>query len=115
MSFLISRRTAPTGSTTKEACALKTDPIAMFNLMKREARKIIHTSHAFFLRIPVIITGMRSRLPFVLLGFAVGLLGNATIAFALWQGPTASAPNNNVAAPINVGIVSQIKNGDVGI
>lgn len=31
-----------------------------------------------------------------------------------WTGPTAKPPNNNVAAPVNVGTVDQAKNGSLG-
>src|SRR6185436_16312283 len=60
------------------------------------------------------ITVMRARLPFVILGLIVGLLFNAVVVLA-WTGPTASAPNSNVSAPVNVGTTAQIKNGDVGV
>lgn len=60
------------------------------------------------------ITSMRSRLPYVAFGLAAGLLVNAGIALA-WTGPTDSAPNSNVSAPINVGTTAQIKNGDLGV
>src|ERR1700677_3087782 len=36
-------------------------------------------------------------------------------AVAAWAGPTASPPNNNAAAPINVGTVDQVKNGGLGV
>ena len=32
-----------------------------------------------------------------------------------WSGPTATPPGGNVEAPINVGPVSQIKSGDLGV
>ena len=32
-----------------------------------------------------------------------------------WTGPTATAPNNNTSAPINVGTVSQVKSGGLGV
>ena len=32
-----------------------------------------------------------------------------------WTGPTASPPNGNVAAPINVGTTAQVKNGGLGV
>lgn len=57
---------------------------------------------------------MSSRLTFVIFGLAVGLVFDACIAFA-WTGPTASAPNNNVSAPINVGSTAQVKSGDLGV
>src|SRR3989344_4488462 len=49
--------------------------------------------------------------PFALgAGFAVIVLfGFAVYA---WTGPTASPPNNNVAAPISVGSAGQVKQGD---
>lgn len=34
---------------------------------------------------------------------------------ATWTGPTGTAPNNNVAAPINVGTASQIKDGPLSV
>lgn len=60
------------------------------------------------------ITSMRSRLPYVAFGLAAGLLVNATVALA-WTGPTDSAPNSNISAPVNVGTTAQIKNGDFGV
>jgi|GEM_PF-3096721 len=56
----------------------------------------------------------RSRLPFIAVGVIAGLTVNALTALA-WTGPTASPPNNNVAAPVNVGTTAQVKNGDVGV
>lgn len=32
-----------------------------------------------------------------------------------WTGPTQTAPNGNVAAPINVGTVDQVKNANIGV
>lgn len=45
------------------------------------------------------------------------LIGNmAVTAIALaWTGPTSTAPNGNVAAPINVGATDQVKNGNLGV
>src|SRR4051812_28902602 len=57
---------------------------------------------------------MRARLPFIGVGILFGLAVNAVTVFA-WTGPTASAPLNNIAAPINVGTAMQIKNGDIGV
>ncbi len=57
---------------------------------------------------------MRSRLLFIALGLGFGLAFDATIALA-WTGPTASAPNSNIGAPINVGTTPQTKNGDLGV
>ena len=45
---------------------------------------------------------------------AAVLFVTASVILA-WTGPTATPPNNNVAAPINVGIVDQIKNGGLGV
>ena len=36
-------------------------------------------------------------------------------AVIAWSGPSASAPNNNVDAPINVGSATQVKNGPLGV
>jgi hypothetical protein len=55
---------------------------------------------------------MLARLRFVFVGLLTGLAFNAAFAFA-WIGPTASAPNANVAAPVNVGTAAQIKSGDL--
>jgi trimeric autotransporter adhesin len=60
------------------------------------------------------ITSMRSRFLFVVLGVMAGLSVNAAVALA-WTGPTASAPNSNVSAPVNVGTTAQVKNGDLGV
>ena len=38
-----------------------------------------------------------------------------TYAYAAWTGPTATPPNNNTNAPINVGAVDQIKNAGLGV
>lgn len=58
------------------------------------------------------ISVMRRRLPFIVIGLVAGLAFDAFTAFA-WVGPTATAPGNNVAAPVNVGTAPQIKNGDL--
>jgi hypothetical protein len=42
-----------------------------------------------------------------------GLL--AATALQAWTGPTATAPNGNVAAPINVGTVDQVKNAGLSL
>ena len=47
-------------------------------------------------------------------GLAIGAIFFSLIASA-WTGPTATAPGNNVAAPLNVGSVNQIKNGNIGV
>jgi hypothetical protein len=57
---------------------------------------------------------MRSRVLFVVSGIVIGLTFDAAMAIA-WTGPTASPPNNNVSAPINVSGTSQVKNGDLGV
>jgi hypothetical protein len=43
-------------------------------------------------------------------GALVGALG-----VTAWTGPTGTAPNSNVSAPINVGTASQTKNGALGV
>src|SRR3954468_21431386 len=57
---------------------------------------------------------MRRKIPFIIIGLVAGLAFDAFTALA-WTGPTASAPNNNVAAPINVGNVDQVKNANLGV
>ena len=48
--------------------------------------------------------------------FALGAVFAIIVLFGFavyaWTGPTASPPNNNVAAPINVGSAGQVKQGD---
>jgi len=39
----------------------------------------------------------------------------AASALSAWAGPTQSPPNGNVPAPVNVGTVSQIKDGSLGL
>ena len=49
---------------------------------------------------------------------ALGIPLLALLSFTLvtaWTGPTAAPPGNNVAAPINVGSVDQVKNGGLGV
>lgn len=53
-----------------------------------------------------------SRTEVFLLALVFSLGG--TIA-AAWTGPTGSPPSNNVAAPINGGSASQVKNGNLGV
>jgi len=55
--------------------------------------------------------GMRRRSTFIIIGLVAGLAFDAVTALA-WTGPTASAPGNNVAAPVNVSATPQTKNGD---
>lgn len=45
-------------------------------------------------------------------GVLVLTVAFASVAFA-WTGPTASPPNNNTPAPINVGATTQTKSGDI--
>jgi len=52
--------------------------------------------------------------------FSVGIIIGAIVfsgasVILAWTGPTASPPNNNVAAPINVGTIDQIKNAGIGM
>lgn len=44
---------------------------------------------------------------------AVALFAAAPIS--AWTGPTASPPNGNVSAPVNVGSTGQVKQGDLGV
>src|SRR3989338_7189740 len=46
--------------------------------------------------------------------FAIGAIFSSIVAFA-WTGPTQTAPNGNVAAPINVGTTDQTKNAALGV
>ena len=46
---------------------------------------------------------------------ALAITLGVTYAFAAWVGPTATPPNNNVDAPINVGAIDQIKDGGLGV
>ena len=48
------------------------------------------------------------------LTLALILVGGMSYVFA-WTGPSASAPNGNVSAPINVGSTSQSKNGALSL
>ena len=58
---------------------------------------------------------MRSALS-ILSSFVLAalLFITASVIYA-WTGPTAAPPNNNVAAPINVGAIDQIKNAGIGM
>ena len=48
--------------------------------------------------------------------FGIPLVALLSVTFAAaWTGPTAAPPGNNVAAPINVGNVDQVKNGGLGL
>jgi hypothetical protein len=48
------------------------------------------------------------------LGIIVGAVFSSIIVFA-WTGPSSSAPNNNVSAPLNVGSTNQVKNANLGV
>ena len=65
----------------------------------------------------VIIVGMRKTLRsakvYTLIAVTT-VFGIGAVASA-WTAPTATPPNNNVAAPINVGASSQVKNGNIGV
>src|ERR1700694_3195085 len=48
--------------------------------------------------------------------FIAGTVFASFVAFAsTWVGPTAAPPGNNVAAPINVGTIDQVKNAGIGM
>ena len=47
-------------------------------------------------------------------GLAIGAIFFSVIASA-WTGPTATAPGNNIAAPLNVSRLNQTKNGNIGV
>lgn len=44
----------------------------------------------------------------------IGAVFSSAVAFA-WTGPTQTAPNGNVSAPLNIGTTDQIKNGPLGV
>ena len=48
-------------------------------------------------------------LAFFVVSLAIGL--GLQIVIAAWTGPTGTPPNNNVAAPINIGVTAQTKTG----
>lgn len=50
----------------------------------------------------------------ITLSFVVGV-GAVPMHLHAWAGPTANPPNGNVAAPLNVGSVSQVKSGSIGM
>lgn len=56
--------------------------------------------------------GMKRRL--IQLTMIIAVLAVAQFASAAWTGPTATPPNGNVPAPINVGSVNQVKSGGIG-
>ncbi len=57
---------------------------------------------------------MDKRILLVGVGTLSGLVLSVAVALA-WQGPTATPPNGNVAAPINVGAIDQIKNAGLSL
>ena len=57
---------------------------------------------------------MNKNILFVSVGVLSGLACSVAIAFA-WTAPPSSAPGSNVSAPINVGSISQSKNGVLGV
>ena len=46
---------------------------------------------------------------------SIGVLLFSVQAVYAWTGPSGTAPNNNVSAPINVGSTDQIKNAAIGV
>jgi hypothetical protein len=48
-------------------------------------------------------------------GVLVLLFAAGFYVYAAWQEPTAAPPGGNVPAPLNVGVTSQIKSGNIGI
>lgn len=48
------------------------------------------------------------------IGTFVGAIFSTAIAFA-WTGPTGTAPNSNVSAPVNVGTTDQVKNAGLSL
>jgi Chaperone of endosialidase len=46
---------------------------------------------------------------------SVSALALAPLVIFAWTGPTASPPNGNVAAPVNVGTPDQVKDGGLGV
>lgn len=57
-----------------------------------------------------------SAFSFVFLGVVAGAILFTGVSIVLaWTGPTQTAPNGNVAAPINVGTTDQTKNGVLGV
>lgn len=53
----------------------------------------------------------------LLVAFVGGIVGTVftTMIVLAWSGPTSAPPNGNVAAPINVGTVDQVKNAGLAI
>ncbi|MFN0219234.1 MAG: hypothetical protein ACKVP4_10505 [Hyphomicrobium sp.] len=56
---------------------------------------------------------LRKRHVLSLLVLIFTLIGISVVQ--AWTGPTAAPPGNNVAAPINVGVVDQVKNGGLSL
>ena len=60
-------------------------------------------------------TGSRAfKYTFVVTSFLLSITLFAIAAYS-WTGPTGSPPNNNVAAPVNVGATAQIKSGPLQV
>ena len=55
------------------------------------------------------------RAHFFVVGLTIGLILFSALTAAAWTGPSSSPPNNNVSAPLNVGTLSQVKNGNIGV
>ena len=56
-----------------------------------------------------IVDALKVIFPALILAFGISYVS------AAWVGPTATAPDNNVAAPINIGSVDQIKSAGLGV
>src|SRR6185295_19265780 len=47
--------------------------------------------------------------------FILGIVLFASSLLQAWSGPTATAPNGNIAAPVNVGTTDQVKNAGLSL
>ena len=56
----------------------------------------------------------RTLLQTVILGIALSLALSLNYLSA-WTGPTGTAPNNNVGAPLNITTATQVKDGNVSL
>ncbi|MDP2648469.1 MAG: hypothetical protein Q8P19_01060, partial [bacterium] len=54
------------------------------------------------------------RQVFLALAILMAIMLGASVISA-WTGPTASPPNGNVPAPVNVGTTDQVKNASLGL
>ena len=52
-----------------------------------------------------------------IVAFAGGIIGSVFVSYAViaWTGPTSAPPSNNVAPPINVGTIDQVKDGGLAL